>query len=206
SRPVRRARPVPLGMRLAQGMLALLCLLAGILPTIVLQWLDAVPRQLLGEGLGEKAGQGWLWLTPVSSQAAAYSAPLILLALLAILGVAAWFLRRHGAHGVHHCDPWDCGFGDSLPTARMQYTATAFAQPIRRVFGALFQVDEGLEEDGRPRHRLQVGDRAWGLIYAPLARLVQAAARRVTVLQSGHVRGYLGWSLGTLLVLLWLIS
>ncbi len=206
SRPVRRARPVPLGMRLAQGGLALLCLLAGILPTTLLQWLDAIPRQLLGNGLGEQGGQNGLWLMPVSPQAFAYSAPFILLSLLAILGVLGWFLRRRGQRGVlRPCDPWDCGFGDSLPSPRMQYTATAFAQPIRRVFGALFKVDERLEED-RPRYHLQVEDRAWGFFYAPLVRLVQAAARRITALQSGHVRGYLGWSLGTLLVLLWLIS
>jgi hypothetical protein len=90
----------------------------------------------------------------------------------------------------------------------MQYTATAFAQPLRRVFALLFRIDERVErrEDGSLRHRLTVGDRAWGLFYAPVARAVESAAARIVRLQSGNVRIYLGWTLSTLLVLLWIIS
>jgi hypothetical protein len=36
--------------------------------------------------------------------------------------------------------------------------------------------------------------------------VVDNAARQVTQLQSGNVRTYLGWSLATLLVLLWTIA
>jgi hypothetical protein len=90
----------------------------------------------------------------------------------------------------------------------MQYTAAAFAQPIRRVFGLLFHVDEGatLQPDGRLRYHLQVGDRAWNLFYRPAARAVERAARWVTYLQSGSVRIYLGWSLATLVLLLWVVA
>ena len=89
----------------------------------------------------------------------------------------------------------------------MQYTATSFAQPIRRVFGPLFRIDERVEtEGGRQRHFLHVEDRAWDLLYAPVARLVERSASRVVRLQTGQVRTYLAWSLATLLVLLWIIS
>ncbi len=44
---------------------------------------------------------------------------------------------------VRPCDAWDCGFAP--PNPRMQYTATAFAQPIRRVFGLLFRIEEAAE-------------------------------------------------------------
>jgi hypothetical protein len=107
---------------------------------------------------------------------------------------------------VRRCDAWDCGFAP--PTARMQYTATAFAQPVRRVFALLFRVEEGqvAREDGGARHQIKIGDRSWDALYLPLARLVEAAARRVVRLQSGNVRAYLGWTLVTLLVLLWIVS
>jgi hydrogenase-4 component B len=36
--------------------------------------------------------------------------------------------------------------------------------------------------------------------------VVETAARRVARLQSGNIRVYLGWTLSTLLVLLWIIS
>lgn len=207
SRRVRRARPVPLGMRVAQGFLAVLCLLCGVFPTTVLQWLNAVPQQLLGRGLSAATAHGWLWLTPIAPRTASYSAPIVLLALIIVWWLSAGLLRRGKVREVRHCDPWGCGFSDALPSPRMQYTATAFAQPFRRVFGLLFHVDERVEQDESGlRHQVQITDRAWGLFYEPPGRWVQAASRRVIRLQSGNIRVYLGWSLGTLLVLLWLIS
>ncbi|AGA91883.1 formate hydrogenlyase subunit 3/multisubunit Na+/H+ antiporter, MnhD subunit [Thioflavicoccus mobilis 8321] len=206
SRHVRRARPTPLSMRIGQGLLALACLALGVLPTGVIALLEPIPRELLGQGVAQATALGWLWLTPVSPAAASYSAPLVLLVLAVLVAVVFWS-RQWGAVGrLRRCDPWDCGFAP--PSARMQYGATAFAQPLRRVFGLLFRVEETVEtlEDGRRRYRLAIADRAWGLLYLPVARAVETAARRVTRLQSGNVRVYLGWTLATLLVLLWLIS
>ncbi len=207
SRRVRRARPTPLGMRAAQAALALLCLLAGVFPTTVLLWLDAVPAQLLGQGLSQATARGWLWLTPVAPEVASYSAPVVVAALVLVGWLAAVVLRRHDGGEVRRCDPWDCGFGQVLPSPRMQYTATAFSQPIRRVFGPIFRIEERIErrEEGM-RYQLLVLDRAWGWLYAPVERWIHAVARRVTRLQSGNIRVYLAWSLGTLVVLLWVIS
>jgi hydrogenase-4 component B len=206
SRHVRRARQVPLGMRAGQALLAVMCLLLGVFPTGVITLIDAVPRQVLGSGLPEATAHGWLWLTPVSAATASYSAPLLVLTLGAVVAVVVWGLRRGAVLRVRRGDAWDCGFAP--PTARMQYSATAFAQPIRRVFGLLFHIDEAVEagEGGAARYRLTVRDRAWGLFYAPIAQAVESAARRVVRLQSGNIRVYLGWTLGTLVVLLWIIA
>ncbi len=206
SRHVRRARPVPLGMRAAQGLLAALCLLLGVLPTWVIGAINAVPRQLLGAGLPHATAHGWLWLTPVSAQTASYSAPLVVVLLAAMAGLSVWGLRRGAVRRIRRCDAWDCGFAP--PNPRMQYTATAFSQPIRRVFGLLFHIEESVSprEGGTARYHLRVSDRVWGLLYAPVARAVESAARRVVRLQSGSLRVYLGWTLATLLVLLWTVS
>ncbi len=205
SRHVRRARPVPHGMRAGQGLLALLCLLLGVMPVAVIGTLNAIPEQLLGGGLPDSVAQGWLSLTLVDSANASYSAPLVAALLALIIALAVWMLRGKAVR-VRRCDAWDCGFAP--PDARMQYTATAFAQPIRRVLGHLFLVEEAVvpRGDGGQRHQLAIGDRAWGLFYLPVARWVEAASRRVVRLQSGNVRVYLGWTLATLLVLLWIIS
>ncbi len=204
SRAVRRARPVPLSMRSGQGILALLCLLLGVLPTVFIDMLNAVPRQLLGQGLQQATANGWLWLTPVSSQTASYGAPLVATTLFIVLVFGLWLFRRR-IRRVRRCDAWDCGFVP--PDFNMQYTASSFAQPIRRTFGLLFHVDEGVDkqEDGSLRHRLHVGDRIWGILYTPVARSVERAARQVVRMQSGNIRNYLSWILGTLLVLLWLV-
>lgn len=211
SRRARRAREVGKGMRMAQGLLALLCVLLGVLATPVIQVLNHVPVFLSGHGLEGFDTHGWTWLTPVAHgqddplYSASYSAPLVLVSLLVVWGLTAWLLRRGKVKTVKRCEPWDCGF--AYPNSRMQYTGTAFSQPFRRVFGGLFNVDERVEQEGRQRrYLLQVGDRAWDLFYLPVARLVQLAARQVALLQSGSIRSYLAWSLGTLVLLLWIIS
>jgi len=205
SRHVRRARPVPFSMLAGQGVLALPCLLLGLLPTTFIGLLNAVPQQVLGHGLAQATAHGWLWLTPVSPETASYGAPLVAAALFAALALGLWLMGR-GNRRVRRCDAWDCGFAP--PEPGMQYTATAFAQPIRRVFGLLFHIEEAVEQqrDGRLRHHLRVSDRAWGIFYLPVTRVVENAARQVARLQSGNVRIYLGWSLATLLVLLWIIA
>ncbi len=205
TRRARFARRASFGMRFSQALLAFLCLLFGVLAAPVVSVLSEIPRQLLGVGLPQATAHGWLWLTPVSPDTASYGAPLVLLAIAGLwLG---GYLALHlgpGRRAVRRDAPWDCGFGPLSP--RMQYTAGAFAMPMRRVFRPVFQIDERLEGEGGLRYRLQIADRSWALLYVPVARAVQAAARRVGRLQSGSVRAYLGYSLGTVLVLLWLIT
>ncbi|MBN2885421.1 MAG: hydrogenase 4 subunit B, partial [Chromatiaceae bacterium] len=206
SRAVRRARPAPRGMRAALGVLAALCLLLGVLPTQMLALIDGVAVQLLGQGVPQAGASGWLWLTPMAPETASYSAPLVVVLLVLIAGAALWWFKRGGMPRVRRCDPWDCGFAP--PDARMQVSAASFAQPARRVFGLLFVIEESCEQTpgGEPRYRLQIRDRAWDWLYLPIARALDRAARLVTRLQSGNVRIYLGWTLITLLVLLWIIS
>ncbi|EXJ13516.1 hydrogenase 4 subunit B [Imhoffiella purpurea] len=206
SRHVRRARPVPHGMRAGLGLLAGLCLLFGVLPTQIIALIDPVAELMVGSGVPQAGAQGWLWLTPIAPETASYSAPISILLLALIAGFAIWWFRRGKVRRIRRCDPWDCGFAP--PDPHMQYTATSFAQPIRRVFALLFEIEESRPpfEDAAPRYRLRIGDRAWGLIYQPVARAVESASRRVVRLQSGNVRVYLGWTLATLLVLLWIIS
>jgi hydrogenase-4 component B len=205
SRHVRRARRIPVSMRVGQGLLAVLCLVFGVLPSSFIDILNAVPHELLGFGLARATAHGWLWLTPISAKTASYGAPLVAIALVVALALGLYLLGRT-IWRVKRCDAWDCGFAP--PTANMQYTATGFAQPIRRVFGLLFHIEQAVEHqsDGRLRYRLAVADRAWALFYQPVARIVENAARRVVKLQSGNVRVYLGWSLATLLVLLWIMA
>ena len=205
SRPIRRAREVATGMLTGQAILAALCLVFGILPTGTVAMLNVIPTHMFGIGLSEATAHGWLWLTPVSVTTASYSAPLVVLSLVVIGAFCAWFLRRSAVQRVRRSDAWDCGFAP--PTSAQQYTATAFAQPIRQVFGLLFHIDEAVEpqQSGLRRHRLHISDRIWGIFYLPVARAVERTARRVVRLQSGNVRIYLGWSLATLLVLLWIM-
>ncbi len=95
----------------------------------------------------------------------------------------------------------------------MQYTSTAFAQPLRRIFSPLWQIEEKTEEAKNAtlqrthlRYQLQLFDRSWAVLYQPIGEAVAVVARKLSYLQTGNIRIYLGYSFFTLLVLLWLIT
>ena len=136
------AHEVSKGMLAGMGMLAVLCLVLGVLPTTVINVLEAVPRMLLGQLPPSLTARGWLWLTPVSADVASYSAPLVLAAIVITFLIGRLLLRRN-ANPIRRSAPWDCGFGPL--NARMQYTAAAFAQPIRRVFAPTWKIEEPIE-------------------------------------------------------------
>jgi formate hydrogenlyase subunit 3/multisubunit Na+/H+ antiporter MnhD subunit len=212
SRRVAHAREVDLGMRAAMGGLALLSILLGIFPTLVIEVIEAVPQLLLGQTLPSATIQGWLWLTPISPQVASYAAPLVLLAMAAIGGLT--FLLLHArARNIRRGYPWDCGYGALNP--RMQYTGTAFSMPIQRIFAPVWDLKEDIEEKhqaGQPlrtesiRHQLQANDKSWSRLYEPIGRLVLIAARRIGLIQTGSIHTYLAYSFFTLLLLLWVVT
>ena len=211
-RRAARVREVPAGMLIGMGLLAVLCLVLGVLPTTIIGVLETVPALLLGQTSPNLTQHGWLWLTPVSADVASYSAPLVLAAMVITFFIGRLLLRRN-ANPVRRSAPWDCGFGPL--NARMQYTAAAFAQPIRRVFSGVWKVQEQVEitHASAPgslvsgvRHQLNIADWSWFKLYEPIGRLVLAGARHIGRLHSGHIRTYLMYTFATLLVLLWIVT
>ncbi|MEK7303828.1 MAG: hydrogenase 4 subunit B, partial [Pseudomonadota bacterium] len=211
-RRAAHAREVPAGMLIGMGMLAVLCLVLGVLPTTVIGALETVPVLLLGQVPPSLTAHGWLWLTPVSADVASYSAPLVLAAIV-ITFIVGRLLLRHNANPIRRSAPWDCGFGPL--NARMQYTAAAFAQPIRRVFSGVWKVQEQVEvaHASAPatlvsgvRHQLHIADWSWLKLYEPIGHLVLTGARHIGHLHSGHIRTYLMYTFATLLLLLWIVT
>lgn len=206
------AREVPAGMLGGMGLLAVLCLLLGVLPTLVIEAMGPITQLLIGQTLPSAAARGWLWLTPVSPTVASYSAPLVVVAIVLVFALGYVFLKRRAAP-VRRGPAWDCGFGP-LGT-RMQYTATAFSQPIRRVFAPAWKVEEHIEVTREPEplararslhYRVHVLDWSWLKVYTPIGRLVLAAARNIGRIQTGSIHTYLIYSFVTLLLFLWIIS
>ena len=92
----------------------------------------------------------------------------------------------------------------------MQYTASAFAMPIRRIFAPVWPMHGGYQPpsaaDPGGRYQLHIGDWAWSKFYQPLGRLISAMARRLAIIQGGNIRAYLAYSFFTLIVLLLVVS
>jgi formate hydrogenlyase subunit 3/multisubunit Na+/H+ antiporter MnhD subunit len=198
------------GMIVAQAFLALLCLLSGIFPTTIIDVLEIIPQHLVGYGLPSASEQGWLWLTPISAKVSSYSAPLVLLAIISVWII--FFLLLYTVKKTRRTAPWECGFGSVNP--RMQYTATAFAMPLQRIFKPVWRVEELVKEstDNKTlypqaiRYERHIADRWWLLLYEPLMNSVATIAKQIGRIQTGNIRTYLAYSFFTLLILLWLIT
>ena len=141
------------------------------------------------------------------------SPALLALGLVLLVLIVPVALRVLGAHrGLRVGDTWGCGRIGQTP--RMEYTATAFAEPLRRVFAELYRPAEDLAIDFHPRsryfvqsiqYRSEVHPRLERSLYAPLLDLFRRAARAVRGLQSGSLHLYLAYMTLALLVLLGIV-
>jgi NADH:ubiquinone oxidoreductase subunit 5 (subunit L)/multisubunit Na+/H+ antiporter MnhA subunit len=204
---IAKAADPSFGMRLSQLILAGCCLGFGIFPTWVVRAINAIPEGLMGTGLSSMTGNGWLWLTPVSPQTASYGALAVLFGILVCwLMVFAFVHPPRRDNRIRIAPAWDCGFGPLSP--RMQYTASAFAMPLRRIFSFVWLIFEKVEPAGpgrAPRYILRIDDRLWLMLYVPIGKLMLKLAERTARIQGGNLRVYLCYSFFTLLFLLWVI-
>ncbi|MFI3136000.1 MAG: proton-conducting transporter membrane subunit, partial [Methylococcaceae bacterium] len=202
------------GMLAGPTLLAGLCFLFGIFPGVIINLLNGVAKQLLGETLPNDTAMSWLWLAPVSADKASYSPPLVLVGVLIATLFTFWTLRRNPeTKTMRRADTWDCGFGGLTP--KMQYTSSAFTMPFRRIFANVWVIDEQIDKDMQGamdlnvsaiHYRLQVQDHSWPRLYEPIAQSVNTLAKQVGRIQTGNIRTYLGYSFVTLLLMLWMIS
>jgi len=197
--------PMRIGMLLA----ALTCVCLGIFPVVYIDWMDILAKQLVGSSISLSAGaHDWLWLTPVSPERASYSGTTVFLGILGVV-VAVYLLLHVRPGAIRRVPIWDCGF-EKL-NARMQYTATSFSMPIRRIFGHLFSIKEEVSLAPQTAHkafpkrlqyRLRVVDRVWNWMYRPVVEVCFWLSRHVGRLQQGRIQAYLIYSFVTILVLL----
>ena len=193
-----------LSMKFAMGFLALLCLFFGIFPTFAFSALNVISHQLIGIKLLHT--QNWLWLIPISDKTSSYN-PLWVSVGIIFIGFISYYLLRvyYGNTKTREIKPWDCGYG--AINQRMQYSATAFTMPLRRVFHNFWSLHEKLETTGYSvNYSLQVDDLIRQRIYLPLERFSFTLARFFARLQGGNVRVYLTYMFITLILLLWIIA
>jgi hypothetical protein len=106
-------------------------------------------------------------------------------------------------------DTWGCGRIGQTP--RMEYTATAFAEPLRRVFAELYRPTKELTIDFHPEskyfvqsieYRSEITPWFEKALYDPAVHWMKSAAKQVRRLQSGSLHLYLVYIAATLLLLL----
>jgi formate hydrogenlyase subunit 3/multisubunit Na+/H+ antiporter MnhD subunit len=206
-----KAREVDAVMLTAIGVPAFLCIVVGVLPTVVIQMIEPVNRLVVGEGLLDAGGHGgWVWLAPASAFGNSYSGLMMFLTILILTILAVFMIHRYASSRVRRSIAWGCGFTD--PTPLGQYSADSFSQPLRRVFaGHLFRtrdhVDMPAPGETRPaRFTLESRDPAWDWLFTPVARIVGWISEQVDALQFLTIRSYLSLMFLALIALLVMVA
>ena len=190
--------------------LATLCLLAGVLPGFVIDWLAPATMSLVGERMPVQTNVQWLSIVPIGESRSSYNGLLVFAFIAASASMAAFAIHRFASNKIRRAPAWDCGFPDD--GAATQYTASSFAQPIRRVFGSsVFRASEQIEipppGDGRPaRLIVTLRDLIWEFIYEPIAWVVTWLAERMNHLQFLTIRQYLTLVFAALVLLLLVLA
>jgi formate hydrogenlyase subunit 3/multisubunit Na+/H+ antiporter MnhD subunit len=194
----------------AMFFLAALCLIAGILPGLFIDALAPVVQSFVGARMPVQAGVDWLSIVPIAESRSSYNGLLVFLFMVISGTLAASAIHRLASDRLRRAPAWDCGYPDASPAT--QYSASSFAQPIRRVFGTVvFRAREHVEMpppgDARPaRLAVELRDPIWDVLYAPIAGVVAFAADRLNHLQFLTIRQFLSLVFAALVILLLVLA
>jgi hydrogenase-4 component B len=209
SREAEHAHESPFSMRVGMGILALACVLLGLAPFVmapqlskILAGLDSLPdtHTAFTLGLSLQTPENFGQMSPTL-------AALGILILLALVPLVMWMLRSNRQLRVS--DSWGCGRIGQTP--RMEYTATAFAEPLRRVFTELYRPTKELTIDFHPESKYFVQSIEYKseitpwfekTLYEPFIAFLRFVARQARRLQSGSVHLYLVYVTVMLVILL----
>jgi len=211
------ATEAPRSMIAGMAWLAAVCVALGVAPGYAMRLLDGPTAGLL-DGPGASAvvtARGPLVLstalTPVGTEATAISMTMVAALFIAVAAMA-WVLRRGWRCAPLRTAPtWTCGMS---PTARFDYTATAFAKPLRLVFAALYHPRREVtrETAGTPyvvrriHYAGEIVDLAETQLYHRVEREISALAQTIRARSTGRIYGYIGLVLGTLFAALLLLG
>jgi hydrogenase-4 component B len=209
SKEAEHAHEAPLTMRAGMVMMSLACIALGLAPYAVvpvigriLAGLGRLPDTRLDFtlGLSLAAPNGFAWMSPTLMTAG-------LLILLGIVPLVMLLLRVNRKLRVS--ESWGCGRIGQTP--RMEYTATAFAEPLRRIFAELYRPTKELTIDFHPEskyfvqsieYRSEITPWFEKYLYEPCLRVVRLMATQVRRLQSGSLHAYLVYVIIALVILL----
>src|SRR5262245_9993827 len=206
----KHAEEVPWSMRMGMGFLSAVCIALGLAPMLVVPMMDRVTHSMIDISIAEKmlALGGWA-LAPVNVEFSSLSSPVLglVLAITAALGLV--LVAAFGGTRAHrYSKTWGCGLN---LTPRMEYSATGFVQPIKRVFSTIYQPTVKLETEfleesryfaKRRRFEFHIEPMFQKYLYDPVITFMSGLADRLRIVQAGSLHLYLAYMFVTLVVLL----
>lgn len=214
SSKAENAKEVPRTMLVGMGLMAMLCLVFGVMPFMVIDILSPVTASLIGmETIPLMGGYRWLNVTPILGQGVgagitSLSPPVILAVLVLSALVISLLINNYGKFKKVRIDEtWNCG---TALTPKMEYTATSFSKPLRIMFRVIFQPARVVEKEyvlkpyftSRIKYKGAIKPFFEEHIYRPQLNFFLKIADKLTVLQAGSVQLYLGYMFVTLIALL----
>jgi hypothetical protein len=211
------AQESPATMLLGMGVAALTCLALAVAPQRLGPWLSRAVSTSFAVSSASPTGAPivgdpvTLRLVGIASTLSPLVLAICIVAGIGVVAVAAGALRA-GVRRRREVQLWSCGA--YAPTARMQYTATSFAEPLQRVFDDVLapQTDVDVTPHAesvylleRVTYRRRIPDRIEHRLYQPVISTAARLRRLGPVLANGSVHQYLSYGLfgvaGLLLVL-----
>ncbi len=196
--PPQMGEECPRSMAAPTRVLAGFCFLIGLAPVAVVPYL-------------ERSTQDWQVAAPIAMPGMQELAPVLPLMLLGVVLAAAALVffavlwRRKPREDAARIGTWDCGY--IAPTARMQYTASSFAQMLVGLFAWALtpQMSKTRCEGYWPKgvsFQSHVPDTILDRLVRPAFRYAADLFSHVRVLQQGRAQLYLVYIVVTLLTLL----
>jgi hydrogenase-4 component B len=191
------AREAPAVMLAPQALLAILCVLLGLFPGVILNVMGPVlasvpgvqrPTNAVWDGFGMATDRGGFdHVIPVA----------FALALMAGIALAGLLAVRSGV-AVRRVPTWGCG-GEL--SAQTEYTATAFSKPLMMIFGAVYRPTRRVESlsavspyfPHEVRYHAEIEPTFERFVYHPLLRAVLRVANGLKVVQAGSLHAYLAY-------------
>jgi hydrogenase-4 component B len=208
SKHAEHAQEVPGTMLTGMGLLSLMCLALGVWPQRMLNLLQSVLSQSAGLDVSSLFNNHWYAAAFNIQQANGVIAMPVVVGIQAVGLIAAVLAYNFNGKPTNvEGETWTCGI---IPNSHMEYTATGFAQPVRRAYKAFLRTKDDVTADKtlNPYHgvkmKMTVGIsyliNKW--LYQPIKKWILFLVNRVKPLQSGNLQHYIGYVLFVTVVIL----
>ncbi len=198
------AREVPVSMLSGMGILSLTCLILGIIPHYVVRILDSISGPIIGQTIASGISPEHSITAIFSSFGSISTAWLVLIMLVPLTIIMVLLPMKSRCRS----ETWGCG--QPVLTARNEYTATAFSNPVRVWLRSLYRGNQDTQmmySDSRfvkesikfMSHIEPIFER---YLYAPIIDLVQTFSRSSKIIQAGNIHIYIAYTFATLIILL----
>lgn len=184
-------------MTIPMMLLAAACILIGFLGPLIIQVISPVVGTVLGNPHAGEIRIAANYLLYITSGSVAF-----LVIIAAIAGLRLYLLS---GRSVGKAPTWDCGY--AAPSARMQYTASSFAQPVMELFHFFLRTKKHVtipdtyfpSAANFESHTPDIGREN---LYNPVFTVIQKFFLQMKVVQEGRIHIYVLYIVVTLLILL----